>query len=80
MQKLPFTIQANWKHLQGLQKDPKWKNTTQEKGIVYSALCSGINWNIRMNNFPDEPVYTLIVDDEEIIHFDEWPEFWKKPQ
>ncbi len=81
MHKLPFDTLFDWKHFQGLHKDPIWKNTTDGiENVVFSALSSGNEWYIRMNNFPKEPVYTLIIEDEEIIHFDEWPDFWQKPE
>jgi len=37
-------------------------------------------WTIRLNDFPDEPAYTLMIDIEEIIHFDDWPDFWDRPE
>ena len=35
-------------------------------------------WAVRMNDFPDEPLYTLFVDGEEIIDFNDWPSGWKE--
>ena len=34
---------------------------------------------IRLNDFPDESLYTLIVNDEEVASFDDWPEPWNRP-
>lgn len=34
---------------------------------------------IRLNNFPDEHLYTLIVDKVEIADFSDWPEQWRRP-
>jgi len=33
-------------------------------------------WRVRINDFPDEPAFTLLVDGGEVIHFDEWPKIW----
>lgn len=37
------------------------------------------NCLIRLNDFPDESLYTLIVNDVEIADFDDWPEQWDRP-
>lgn len=34
---------------------------------------------IRLNDFPDETLYTLMVNDEEVLSFDDWPECWPRP-
>lgn len=47
--------------------------------IIFQAIVEGEAWNVRLNDFPDEPLYTLIIDDKEVVHFDNWPQDWKKP-
>lgn len=39
----------------------------------YVADFEGKECRIRLNNFPKEKLYTLIVDGEEIANFDDWP-------
>ena len=34
---------------------------------------------LRMNDFPEEPLYTLVVDSREIESFDDFPPAWSKP-
>lgn len=34
---------------------------------------------IRLNDFPDEHLYTLIVNNEEVTDFDDWPKQWIRP-
>lgn len=34
---------------------------------------------IRLNDFPEESLYTLMVNGEEVISFDDWPELWPRP-
>ena len=31
---------------------------------------------IRLNDFPAEPMYTLLVDGQALGSFDDWPEVW----
>lgn len=37
------------------------------------------NWKIRINDFPDEMLYTLFINDEPVLDFDDWPEYWDRP-
>ncbi|HET9933040.1 MAG TPA: hypothetical protein VFQ35_20195 [Polyangiaceae bacterium] len=45
----------------------------------YRALRGGATWSVRLNDFPAEPMYTLLVDAEEIESFNEWPSHWGRP-
>ena len=40
------------------------------------ANVSGIDWAVRINDFSDEPLYTLMVELRELIYFDDWPAVW----
>lgn len=42
----------------------------------YEAQIEGERMVIRLNDFPDNPLYTLLVNDEEVASFDEWPKQW----
>ena len=35
---------------------------------------------IRLNDFPDEPMYTLFVGKQEIGSFDDWPSTWHRSE
>jgi len=42
-----------------------------------------VNWNgheleIRVNDFPAEPLYTLIADGAPVESFDDWPTAWER--
>jgi hypothetical protein len=50
-----------------------------QHSIIYTAVVGNSEWKIRINDFPAEPLYTLIVDCSEIIHFNDWPKEWVKP-
>jgi len=43
-----------------------WLKATSEVGDVF----------IRMNRFPDEPLYSLEVDDGVFVDFDDFPSTW----
>ncbi|MDH3605247.1 MAG: hypothetical protein OEU26_37115 [Candidatus Tectomicrobia bacterium] len=45
----------------------------------YIGNLGGVQCLIRLNDFPDDYLYTLIVDDREIASFDDWPQHWIRP-
>ena len=58
----------------------KWRKALfRGGGVIYKSNVRGQTWKIRLNDFPDEPMYSLLVEGREIIHFDEWPSEWIKP-
>lgn len=48
--------------------------------IVAEATVEGKPWTVRINDFPDEPLFTLLIAGVEVMHFDDWPEFWHRPE
>jgi hypothetical protein len=55
-----------------------WKATGNGE-YPYQVNIEGSEYVIRVNDFPEEVFYTLIVDNVEQIHFDVWPSSWTKP-
>ena len=45
----------------------------------YVADFEGERCVIRLNDFPAEHLYTLIVNGVEIADFSDWPEQWRRP-
>lgn len=45
----------------------------------YEAEFNKERLAIRLNDFPDEHLYTLIVDSAEVADFDDWPKQWVRP-
>jgi hypothetical protein len=35
------------------------------------------DFKIRINDFPEEPLYTLIKDGKALCSFNDWPDYWK---
>jgi hypothetical protein len=80
MSPVPFEISNNWKDHPDLRRFVVWIPVdSQLSGFICIAQSGTSHWAVRMNDFPDEPLYTLLIENEEIIHFDDWPSFWGKP-
>lgn len=42
------------------------------------ATVDGSIWKVVLNDFPDEPLYTIYVGEKPIMSFNNWPdEIWK---
>lgn len=54
-----------------------WRETGDAE-FPYQASADGKQLTIRLNDFPEEPLYTLLVEDLESGHFDDWPATWRK--
>ena len=52
---------------------------TDDVDYPYEALVDGGRWRLRLNDFPDEPLYTLFIEDREWGHFDDLPPSWSTP-
>lgn len=77
--RVPFSVANNWAALPEIQRPVPWTTGSGKVGICFCADVDGATWKIRLNDFPDEPLYTLILGDQEVIHFDDWPSFWTRP-
>ncbi|HEX6049829.1 MAG TPA: DUF416 family protein [Gemmatimonadaceae bacterium] len=44
----------------------------------WSAQVDGARWRVRINDFPDEPMYSLEVDGEVVGDFHDWPVQWAR--
>ena len=75
---MSFDLQDNWGDApEFLRSDIVWRRAEgRDEGYVYSALVDGGRWFIRLNDFPDEPMFSLVVQNREVIHFNNWPSEW----
>ena len=46
----------------------------------YVADHDGHRLTIRLNDFPSEPLYSLIVNGAELATLEDWPPAWVKPE
>ena len=66
------------KTLNYLAKNIAWKRTADPQ-YPFAAEFEGEKCIIRLNDFPDEHLYTLIVNGKEILSFDDWSAKWSRP-
>ena len=67
----------NWKAK--LTRKVTWQKS-QDAEHPYLACVDGAGWVIRINDFPKEPLYTLLVDGTPVLDFDDWPLVWIRPE
>jgi hypothetical protein len=67
---MSFNMVDNWSDVAGYKiAGLAWTKIPETAdGCIFRAEVEDKVWMIRMNDFPDEPLYTLIVDGREIIH------------
>lgn len=52
--------------------------TSSDPFHPWSSEVEGTTWRIRINDFPDELMYTLIIGNESAGDFHDWPENWQR--
>jgi hypothetical protein len=52
---------------------------TASAEVPYEADVDGRRWTVRINDFPAERLYTLLVDGEPVEDLDAWPPAWRRP-
>jgi len=62
-----------------LLESPILFSRTDDSEYPLRAEVNGKVWTVRVNDFPEAPMYTLTVDGTEVIDFDNWPEKWGRP-
>jgi hypothetical protein len=72
--------ESEWNELREFAQPISWQTAAGEKDIIFEAHSHGSLWQVRLNDFPDEPMYTLLVEGKEVVHFEDWPSFWVRPQ
>ena len=60
-----------------LARDVTWTRT-DDPHWPWSAIVDGSVWQVQLNDFPDEILYTLIVDGSPVGDFNDWPETWRR--
>lgn len=55
-----------------------WRRTNDGE-FPYAASCDGVELRLRVNDFPAEPLYTLVVNGQSSLDLDDWPPSWLRP-
>jgi serine/threonine protein kinase/putative methionine-R-sulfoxide reductase with GAF domain len=53
-------------------------NEALDAEYPYECTYDGAKFRIRVNDFPAEHLYSLLVDDTEVVSFDDWPANWER--
>lgn len=56
----------------------QWQES-EDADYPYETEIDGARWRLRLNDFPDEPLFTLFIGDTEWGHFDDLPPGWQTP-
>ena len=80
MRRVPFDTANNWLRHPRLWRPVPWRTASGEAYIMFEAEVGGSRWSVRLNDFPDEPCYTVLIDGDEVMHFDDWPWIWTRPE
>ena len=76
-QRISLNICDNWDEHPELSRPVQWSTaSSHDQRIMLEATVDAQLWTIRINNFPDEPAFTLLADGGEVIHLDGWPTIW----
>ena len=80
MRRVPFNTANDWLQHPHLSRPVPWRTASGEAYIMFEAEVGDSRWSVRLNDFPDEPCYTVLIDGDEVMHFDDWPSFWTRPE
>ncbi|CAM4308939.1 hypothetical protein BIW53_03345 [Pseudoalteromonas byunsanensis] len=51
---------------------------TKNAEYPLQAELKGVTYTVRINDFPEEPMYSIICENEVIGDLDDWPSNWDK--
>ena len=60
-----------------LSRQLNWHGTN-DLDHPWTTDVAGETWRIRLNDFPDDLMYTLVINDKVIGKFHDWPEGWHR--
>jgi uncharacterized protein YjbI with pentapeptide repeats len=70
-------MQTKSKDRDYLAEPIEWRST-RDPEFPYESSKDGISLMIRVNDFPDEHLYSLLVEGDPLASFDDWPREWTR--
>lgn len=56
-------------------RDASWSRApVNSEGLVFCACANGRNFSLRINDFPDEVMFTVFLDGNMLFDFNDWPD------
>lgn len=52
--------------------------TTENPEIPWALVVAGESWEVRLNDFPDEIMYSLLTNGKVVGNFHDWPKVWRR--
>ena len=74
--KLPGSTHSQLSLAECLRTSVTWSKAEGRSTTLWRAETAGETWTVRVNDFPDEYLYTLFINGREAGSFDEWPREW----
>jgi hypothetical protein len=66
--------------VQRLVTTPMTWEATGDGEIPYRSRIGSVTLQVRVNDFPAEPLYSLLAADEVLADLEDWPVPWSKPE
>jgi hypothetical protein len=60
-----------------LEQEGRWRDDG-DPDHPWTASVAGASWRVRLNDFPDEPMYGLMAGDRHLGDFHDWPQPWHR--
>ena len=60
-----------------LSRELNWQRTG-DVDHPWTTNVAGETWRVRLNDFPDDLMYTLIINEQVIGKFNDWPDSWHR--